>query len=182
MEKIKFGDKVIIIRSLGVGDLSRAKDYQKYINSLVAENAKILINQKMSEKDELEFIKSTLQGIRKREKVCMVAEYNGEVVGVSDVKLDRYRRNHIGVLGISIKNGYRGVGLGETLIRTVIASALKQLKPKLKVLMLTVYEDNKPALSLYKKVGFKKVAYIKNAVQEGKSGKLVGEYIMTIDV
>lgn len=180
METKKFGDKKIIIRTLVKGDIKRAKDFQDYVNSLVREEAKILINKNLTIKEEKEFLEGAVKAAKKKSAVQIVAECDGKIVGMSSVKMDRYRRNHVGTLGLSIRNGYRGMGLGEQVIRSVIDLAKKELKPNLKIIMLTVYQDNKPALGLYKKVGFKKVASLPNVIQSGK--KLVGENIMFLYV
>jgi ribosomal protein S18 acetylase RimI-like enzyme len=57
----------------------------------------------------------------------------------------------------------------------VLKLAKKQL-PGLKVFWLDVYENNKPAIALYKKMGFKIVARVPKQIQH--KGKLIGEYIM----
>jgi ribosomal protein S18 acetylase RimI-like enzyme len=49
----------------------------------------------------------------------------------------------------------------------------------LKIFKLEVYENNKPAIALYKKMGFKEVGKIPKAIQHNR--KLIGEYIMIKD-
>ena len=60
----------------------------------------------------------------------------------------------------------------------VLRLAKKNL-PGLKVFWLDVFENNKPAIALYKKMGFKIVGKIPKQIQY--KGKLIGEYIMIKD-
>jgi len=50
------------------------------------------------------------------------------------------------------------------------------LKPKPKIIRLNVFPTNKPAISLYRKFGFKKVAKIPKQISY--LGKLIDEIIM----
>jgi len=52
----------------------------------------------------------------------------------------------------------------------------KEFESDLKVIQLEVLVNNKPAIALYKKMGFKIVAKIPKQIQ--CKGKLIGEYIM----
>jgi hypothetical protein len=45
---MKFGDKNIKIRELNNNDLKNIKKFKDFVNSLVAENAKILMTKKLS--------------------------------------------------------------------------------------------------------------------------------------
>ena len=59
-----------------------------------------------------------------------------------------------------------------------IKMAKKELRPSPKVIMLSVYVNNIPAIKLYKKIGFKKAARIPKQVQY--NGKLIDEFIMLL--
>lgn len=74
------------------------------------------------------------------------------IIGWCDItSLDRPVFAHVGSLGIGVLANYRGQGVGEALIK----SALQQAKIKgLTRIELTVFENNKPAIALYKKLGF----------------------------
>ena len=171
-----FAGKRIIIRSLMAKDLKSPEKFQDFVNSLVEEKAMILINSKKSKKDEQEWLKESLQEIRKDKGVRLVAESNGEIVGNSGITLLKESKNHIGEFGISIKNGYRRIGLGKFLMAEVIKSARKKFGKKLKIIRLSVYRGNQSALALYQKMGFKQVAVIPKQVQH--KGKLIDELIM----
>lgn len=176
MKTKTFGDKKIIIRKIKKSDLKNVKNFQVFINSFVKEEAKILRNKKLTKKDEVEFIKRTLTGVKDRTTVQLVAEYNNKIIGTTNIKLYSYRRNHIGEFGIIITQGYRGIGLGEHLMSEIIKLAKKELKPKAKIIQLEVYINNRPAINLYKKLGFRTIAKLPKQIQY--KGKLISELIM----
>jgi len=176
METKIFGDKRIIIRELMKKDLSRSKKFQNYINSLIAERAKILYKTKHTIKDEKEWLKKKLNEVLRRKLVLLIAEHGDMIVGKTEIGLEREKKDHVGGLGISIGKGYRGIGLGKYLTTEVIKLAEKKLKPSPKIIKLEVFVNNKPAINLYKKLGFKIVARIPKQIQY--KGKLIDEFIM----
>lgn len=176
METKIFGDKKIIIRKLAKSDIKNAKKFQVFINSFVKEEAKLLIKKELSLKEERTKLKRFLEAIRRKTMVFLVAEFNDEIVGTTSIELGRGREDHIGNFGVTIKDGYRRMGLGKYLMSEVIKLAKKELKPK--IIQLGVYVNNKPAISLYKKMGFKIVAKMPKQIQW--KGKLIDEYIMIL--
>jgi RimJ/RimL family protein N-acetyltransferase len=176
METKTFGDKKITIRKLSKNDLKNVKKFQNFINSLVNEEAKILMNKKNSFKEEQDWLKGKIKDAKKHREVLLVAEYDSKIIGTTGIGLDRWRRNHIGKFGITIIHGYRGIGLGKYLMSEVIRLAKKELNPKPKIIQLEVYTNNKPAINLYKKMGFKIVAKLPKQIQY--KGKLIDEFVM----
>jgi len=91
-----FGDKKITIRKTTKLDLKNAKKFQVFINSLIKEEAKILMNKKLTLKEEKEFLERMLKGIKDKIRVFLVAEHDGKIVGTTSIELNRWRKNHIG--------------------------------------------------------------------------------------
>jgi ribosomal protein S18 acetylase RimI-like enzyme len=178
METRIFGDKKITIRKLSKGDLKKAKEFLDYINSLIAENTKILMNKKTTLKEEKEYLISTINSIKNKTSVHLVAECNNKIAGITSIKSDRWRRNHVGIFSIAINKDFRGIGLGRYLMSEIIKLARKELDPKPRIIRLEVYANNKPAIGLYKKMGFKIVGRIPKQVQY--NGKLVDEFAMLL--
>ncbi len=84
---------------------------------------------------------------------------------------------HAGTLGIAILRGYRGLGLGEVMIRTALGRAARL---GMRLVELSVFATNEVALDLYKKVGFEKIGVVPSKML--RRGKLIDEVLMHIDL
>ena len=175
MEKV-FNGRKITIRELSQKDIRKVKKFQDFINSFVEEDAKIAMNRKLSLREEREWMKDVLKKLKSRKEIFLFAEYDNKIIGTTSMELDRWRQSHIGNFGITIRNGYRRMGLGKYLMGKILKLARKELKPKPKIIRLSVYPNNKPAIKLYKKYGFKNAARIPRQIQY--KGKLIDEIIM----
>jgi RimJ/RimL family protein N-acetyltransferase len=173
-----FNGKKIKTRELSNRDLRNVKKFQDYVNSLVGESAPILLNKKLSLKEEKEWLKKELKEIKNHKRVFLVAEAgeDNKIIGVTGIFLGRNRQSHVGEFGISVRKGYRGMGLGTYLMGKILKLAKTELKPRPKIIRLSVYPNNKPAIRLYKKLGFKRVARIPKQIEY--KGKLIDEIIM----
>ena len=151
VEKIRAKNgKEVIIRYPKFSDW---KDLLSHINLLVEEDAKILVNKKLKKEDEIDYISNVLKEVELGNAVYLVAEVEGKVIGTCEIKRRKFRESHTGIYGISIRKGYRGIGIGKAISKACLREAKKRLK--LKVVYLEVFENNKPAIALYKKLGFK---------------------------
>jgi RimJ/RimL family protein N-acetyltransferase len=90
--------------------------------------------------------------IRAAEHLVLVAEADGEVVGNVLVSVDRgVATEHIGVLSITITDGWRDVGIGTEMV----AAAQRWARDRgLFKLSLGVFPDNERAVAVYEKRGF----------------------------
>ena len=176
MEIKIFDGKKIIIRKFSEKDLRKVKKFQIFINSLIREEALITFNKKFSFDQEKKWLEEQLRKMKSHRSVYLIAEINNMVIGTTQIYLGEGRGSHVGHFGITIKKGYRGIGLGTYLTGKVIELAKKELKPKPKILKLDVFPINKPAINLYKKYNFKKVATIPK--QREFKGRLYDEIIM----
>jgi RimJ/RimL family protein N-acetyltransferase len=90
--------------------------------------------------------------IRAGEHLVLVAEADGDVVGNVLVSVDRgVATEHIGVLSITIADGWRDVGIGSELV----AAAQRWTRERgLRKLSLGVFPDNERAVAVYEKRGF----------------------------
>jgi len=176
METKIFNGKKIKIRGLSEYGLKDTKRFLDFINSLIEEDVQILFNKKLSLKEEKIWLKGQIKEIKSNRKVYLVAEINNIIIGSTEVGMGIGRANHIGTLHIAIRNGYRGIGLGKYLMKSIIKLAKRRLK--VKIIKIPVFDTNKPAIGLYKKYGFKKVGLIPKQFQY--KGKLVDEIIMLL--
>lgn len=94
-----------------------------------------------------------------------IAISDGKVIGWCDISsLHRPVFAHSGTLGIGILAPYRGQGIGGKLIHTALNRAKLIGLTRIE---LSVRENNKPAITLYKKFGFVVEGLHKNAVRIG---------------
>ena len=173
-----FDGKRIIIREFSEKDLRNVRKFQTFINSLIEEEALINLNKKLSMGQEKKWLEEQLRKMKSHKSVYLIAETNNMVVGTTQIYLNEGRGEHVGNFGITIRKSYRGIGLGSYLTGEVIKLAKKKLKPKPKIIKLDVFSINKPAIDLYKKYKFKKVAVIPK--QREYKGKLYDEIIMLL--
>lgn len=75
-------------------------------------------------------------------------------LGIAAFSRDRHSKKteHIGSLGaMYVRAAHRGKGVGDALIEAV----LEEAAPQVEQLLLTVNADNKPAIALYERHGFR---------------------------
>jgi RimJ/RimL family protein N-acetyltransferase len=90
--------------------------------------------------------------IRAAEHLVLVAEADGEVIGNILVSVDRgVATEHIGVLSITIADGWRDVGIGTVLVETAQRWSRER---GLRKLSLGVFPENVRAIAVYTKRGF----------------------------
>lgn len=166
----------IRIRELSSKDLKNVKKSLNLLNSLIEEDALILLVEKSSFKKEKEWMKAQIKKIKEKSMVFIVAEDNNKFIGTAEIHLGIGRREHIGQLGINIRKGYREMGIGTCLMKEIIKLARRNLKPKPKFIRLNTLVINKLAIEVYKKCHFKAVAIIPK--QMNFKGKPRDEVIM----
>jgi len=151
-------------------------DLLEMINSLVDERANIMLNKRVSREEEIDWLAKTLSRVERGEAVYVVAEVGGKVVANSELSRRQggYDK-HVGGIGIGIKKGFRDLGIGTELMKVLIEQGRAM---GLKVLTLSAFENNKRAIHVYEKVGFKKTGLIPKKFF--KKGKYVDEVMMTM--
>ncbi len=154
--------------------LSDAPLLLKFINSLIEEKAYLGYQKKFKLKQEKVWLKIKIKELRTKNYVHIIALNNNAVVGSATVEKDKQAASHVGVFGIAIAKDYRGVGLGKFIMNLTIKQAKKQIKSE--IIRLHVYSPNKPAIALYKKLGFKNVGTIPKGIKH--HGKYMDDIIM----
>jgi RimJ/RimL family protein N-acetyltransferase len=195
LEKVKTAMMFVVVMETGrVIDKFRAKDKRNVvlrtpkwedlddllamINSLVAEKADIVRAEETSRAEEIDWLARALSSLERGEVFYLVAEVDGKVVANSEISRRRggYDR-HVGWIGIAIKDGYRDVGIGTKMIKTLIEQARRM---SLKVLTLSAFESNKRAIHVYEKAGFVQTGRIPRKFF--REGQYVNEVIMTLSL
>ncbi len=149
-------------------------DLLELINSLVEEKVDIARTEKVSREEEIDWLSKMLNRLEKDEMFHLVAEVNGKIVAVSEINKRSGSEKHVGVIGIAIKSGFRELGVGTEMMKTLVRQAKTM---GLKVLALSAFATNKHAIHVYEKVGFVQTG--KTPRKHFKEGKYIDEIIMT---
>lgn len=115
----------------------------------------------MYEPSDTEIIKNR---IKSRKEIFLVAEENNKIVGLIDGYIidNRHHIEKVGYLDhLCVRKEYQNKGIGRYLIEKF---SDKMKNKNVAYLKLNAFEKNLPAISLYKKLGFKEysIFYIKN--------------------
>ncbi|MDE1851391.1 MAG: GNAT family N-acetyltransferase [Candidatus Micrarchaeota archaeon] len=134
-----------------------------------------LYKKKPTMEHERKWFNEMMKGVGKGSRIFSVAEVNGRVVGTCDIspKYPNAESSHVGQLGISVRRGYRSMGIGTALIRHSIQRARKRYK----IMALGVWSLNPRAFKLYKRMGFKTYGRLpEGVVRKGKKQTIIMMY------
>ena len=138
-------------------------DFFRHINSLVDEKACILVQKKVTMKQEAEWLRKRTGGLKKGMMVMVCAEVDGKFAGTGAIERKKEdAMKHVSTLGISIGRDFRNMGIGTELIKTLEALARKELKTR--VLRLFYFQPNEHARHVYEKLGFREAGRIPKGV------------------
>ena len=167
LKKYTIFDKVVVLRYPKSSD---AKDLRNVINSLVKENVDIAKTTQVTIQQEKTWLKQTMQSIKNKEKIMIVVEIDGIVVGSCEITRDTYDvSRHVGTLGIGLIKEARGNGIGTSLIKLTLSEAKKKLG--LKMVKLYVFDSNNKGKNFYEEIGFREIGRIPNGVYHNKKYK-----------
>jgi ribosomal protein S18 acetylase RimI-like enzyme len=166
--------RTVVIRKPRLEDLDGLLEL---VNSTVREGAPINRMTELSRTEEIEFLPRRLAEIERGDTIQIIAEVEGELVGNAEIRRHVGRQSHVGTMGMSVKSGFRRIGIGARLIEKLIDEGKKQ---GLKIITLQVNETNLPAITLYRKLGFKETGRIPKAVYW--NGKYVDDIIMVTSI
>ena len=171
--RVKDGREVIL-RTPRWEDLD---DLMEFINSLVDEGVDIAMKRKVTRDEEADWLGRRFAVLEKGEGLNLVAEVDGKVIANSDLDMKSGYSSHVGEIGIAIRGGYRNIGIGTEMLKTLIAQAEKK---ELRILILRLFATNKSAHHVYEKVGFKETGRVPKFFF--KNGSYVDEVIMTREI
>ncbi|MBI4019909.1 MAG: GNAT family N-acetyltransferase [Candidatus Aenigmarchaeota archaeon] len=144
-------------------------------NRMIREGAMLSRNTVIKKKDSREWLESRIKQMRQNKAVQIMVEVEGKIIGSADIKRDPMEvSTHSGDLGIAITKEYRGIGIGPALLDVVCFLAKKRMR--LKIVKFTVYSENRHAIHVYEKCGFRKAGVIPKRIY--KKGKYIDDIIM----
>jgi ribosomal protein S18 acetylase RimI-like enzyme len=165
-------------RTVTIRDLSQKespKELADYINGLVDENTFILKDTKVTVKEEVKWLREKLKSAKSGRSISLVA-YEKKIVGIVNADRQTMKQKGNVVLGIALRKEYRGHGLGEFIFRLLIERVKNEMKPK--NIFLYVFGKNTGAKSLYRKLGFRRIAVMPNWVLN--KGRYMDEEMMIL--
>ena len=148
----------IKIRAIKPTDGSLLKEFE---NKIIAENLLISRKDKRTTEECNLMVNHMYKDVEKGRGVVLIAEYQDRIVGLSSMYFLRQKSGHIGDFGIMLDKNFRYQGLGYKLSQSLINMGKEKLDG-LDLIQLGVFAENKPAIKLYEKLGFKVVARIPN--------------------
>lgn len=114
----------------------------------------------------------TAEGLRawledsKVDRMRIVAEHEGRVIGQAELLTHDGRRSHCASLGIGVHDAFQGRGVGALLLGALVDAADTAFG--LRRIELQVFADNAPALALYRRFGFEVEAHARaDAIRDG---------------
>lgn len=158
--------------------------FLKYMNALAREKksnpdlAIIEPSNEMTPDDANQGLARIIRGIERGDGVGVWAFDGDDLVGACDVYRPKQQEiRHTGLLDIAILSGYRGMGLGESML----AETLKQSKAiGIRLVELRVFSNNLAAIRLYEKAGFTRSGTVPKMIL--KNGRYLDDVQMYIDL
>ena len=173
IKTLKISGKKIIFRYPNADDV---KELAATINELVEEGAEIAKTTKVSVNEEKKWLMQVMDAIKRKEKVMLLAEMDGKVIGGCEVSRDSFDvSRHVGTLGVGLQRESRGLGIGKLLIKSTMAESKKKMG--LRLIKLYVFSTNKSGLQIYERLGFQKAGRIRKGVYH--NGTFKDDIIMT---
>ena len=148
-------------------------DFVELTNSLVEEEADVAASQKITREQEADLLGRQLAEIEKGDRFMLVAEVDGKAVANAFVTRQMGYSKHVGRLFVAVKKGFRDIGIGTEMAKTLVSQAEKT---GLKMVILYLFSTNKRAKHVYEKVGFRETGRIPNELY--KNGKFLDHIIM----
>ena len=185
----------VILRTPRFEDLDDCLDF---INSLVEEEAMILVDTKMTRVAETDWLARNLSDLEKYKyaclflnlrdyekykyaclfrnlsdlekdrHICIFAEVEGRMIGAAEMGPRVGRSKHVANFGIAIKEGFREVGIGQEMMKEIEKHADRLGIEKI---FLEVFDINDRARYVYEKMGYHEVGRIPDGV------KYRGQYV-----
>ena len=161
----------VILRTPRWEDLD---DLLELINSLVEEQAEIYITEKFTREKEAEWLLKVLRRLEVDEQFLLVAEVDKKVIASSAFQIQGGTEERIGAIGIIVRKGYRNLGIGTEIMKTILEQAAFF---GLRTVTVNAFATNKRAIHVYEKVGFVQSGIIPK--KHLRQGVFINEVIMS---
>lgn len=139
-----------------------SKDFRRMYNSIIAEDNYVMQIKPESKKETDDWVKEEIKKLNSGVKIQLIATHNNHIIGQCAIQKEKGRKEHVGGFGISIDKNFREEGIGTILSEETMKLAKKNLK--IKMLRLSLFNSNKRAFALYRKIGFKKYGLLPKSI------------------
>ncbi len=121
--------------------------------------------------------KKTKKTLKSKREKRFFAVSNNQLIGHIKSVLGTGRHKHLAELfSLIVAPEKRGKGIG----RKLIERALKEMPAQIKIVVFQVQADNKPAIELYRKIGFEQYGFLEKGSMV--DGKLVDNILMKKEI
>ena len=136
--------------SLGWLQESDLPEVMEALNSVIREDKYLLIDKEITDLEvESRWFRENIEaGVR-----SLVARIDGKVVGGAGLTPFTGKRAHVAEFGIYVIKSHRDLGLGTLILKEFIEIAKKS---RFETIQLSAFSNNKRAIHVYRKCGFKK--------------------------
>jgi len=148
----------------------------RFVSSVRATSPHLLRDKPVKANEEKKFIDDYRKSAEKGESVIIIALDGNRIVAWASLDSKGGRMRHVTTLGVMLEDSYRGKGLGQAIIREI----LKHRTPLMGKIKLSVASDNKVAIHVYTKTGFKEVARFKDWVRND-DGTYCDDVVMELE-
>jgi len=124
----------------------------RYINSLIDEEARILLDGKMTLEKEKKWLYKLIKQNKQAKNIAVVIEVEGKISGLSEIRIDHGRKSHVGTFGTGIISEYRNLGITKLAFNTLQVLAMEK---GIKLIQSSYFSDNQASSLLHKSLGFK---------------------------
>lgn len=154
---LKNGSELIIRRP----EPDDALQLLEYLNTVGGESDNLLFGEgdlKLTEEQERTFIEKSN---KEENSLLLIGTSDGEVVSICNIRSQPQKRiSHNCEVGISVRKSHWRLGIGEAMLKELIGFA--RANENLSIVYLGVRAQNKGAIQLYEKLGFKKIGVRKD--------------------
>ena len=179
--RLKNGKRVVVLRSLKWEDLDSVLEFA---NSLVEERSEnpdlgIIFDQKQTRESEARWLMNTLSEMEAGNYVNVAAEVDGgKIIGNSHVARGKSSdEKHHGVLGVSVLKEWRGLGIGNGMLKILLDECRKE---DFLSVELEVFGNNSRAISLYERLGFEEIGRVPKKIR--RHGRFIDSVIMNLEL
>jgi len=145
--------------------LSDGEEMLRYINTLSKEETFILFQgEQLTLSEETKFVRTLLKKITKNKAVTLLVFHDNVLIGNSGITMKEKAERRVGDFGISIAKEFRGKGIGKLLMGLVLEEGKKHLEG-FEICTLGCFQNNVPALEMYKQFGFQIFGTLPEGIQ-----------------